>query len=307
MISSSPGTGEGQPDGRGWSFTPSLAVGALAFAFLFFEPATTLLRDWWNDPEAAHGLLLGPLAVVLMVRSGLIEDRHARPVLGLTILAAAILLRIASGLAAELFTMRMSMFGALLGLAIYRWGLGQIRHWWLPVALLLLTVPIPAVILGTVALPLQLQASEMGAALLRWRDIPVALSGNVIHLPGRSLFVTEACSGLRSLTALLSLGLLMGGLWLRSGPARATMFLAAIPVAMIINGWRVFLTGFLVVFVDPSLGEGFMHMTEGWLMFVLAFGILGGIAWLLLRIEDRIRPMNGRLPGAPSDDSAVVA
>jgi len=307
MISSSLWTGEGQPNGQGWSFTPSLAVGALAFAFLFFEPATTLLRDWWNDPEAAHGLLLGPLAVVLMVRSGLVEDRRAMPILGLTILVAAILLRIASGLAAELFTMRMSMFGALLGLAVYRWGLGQIRHWWLPVALLLLTVPIPAVILGTVALPLQLQASEMGAALLRWRDIPVTLSGNVIHLPGRSLFVTEACSGLRSLTALLSLGLLMGGLWLRSGPARTTMFLAAIPVAMVINGWRVFLTGFLVVFVDPSLGEGFMHMTEGWLMFVLAFGILGGVAWLLLRIEERIRPMSPRLPGTPSDDSAVVA
>ena len=44
----------------------------------------------------------------------------------------------------------------------------------------------------------------MGAALLEWRNIPVELNGNVIQVPGRQLFVTEACSGLRSLTALVS-------------------------------------------------------------------------------------------------------
>lgn len=172
-------------------------------------------------------------------------------------------------------------------------GPPQIRTWWLPVSLLILTVPIPAVVLGTVALPLQLQASQMGAALLEWRNVPVQLTGNIIHIPGRSLFVTEACSGLRSLTALLSLGLLMGGLWLRSVPARGLLLAITIPVAMFVNGWRVFLTGFLVVFVDPSLGEGFMHMTEGWMMFVLAFGALGGVVWLLIRVEERLRGKAG--------------
>jgi EpsI family protein len=35
------------------------------------------------------------------------------------------------------------------------------------------------------------------------RHVPVRLAGNVIQLPGRTLFVTEACSGLRSLTVRL--------------------------------------------------------------------------------------------------------
>ena len=43
----------------------------------------------------------------------------------------------------------------------------------------------------------------MGAALLEMRNVPVLLTGNVIRLPGQELFVTEACSGLRSLTALI--------------------------------------------------------------------------------------------------------
>ncbi|MGH3114222.1 MAG: exosortase/archaeosortase family protein, partial [Gaiellaceae bacterium] len=88
----------------------------------------------------------------------------------------------------------------------FAWGFGQLRRWWLPAALLALSIPIPALVTNALALPLQFKASSMGAALLDWRHVPVRLAGNVIQLPGRQLFVTEACSGLRSLTALLALG-----------------------------------------------------------------------------------------------------
>lgn len=259
---------------------PPLVAG-LAFFVLFWTPITTLLRDWWTDPEAAHGLLLGPLALWLAWRRGVREDAHARMGWGLVILALAVLLRYASGLAAELFTMRMSFLLALGGLIVYRWGFKQVFRWWLPAGLLILSVPIPDVILSAIAFPLQLRASELGASLLAWRDVPVRLAGNVIHIPGQSLFVTEACSGLRSLTALLSLGLLMGGLWLRSPFLRVLLLVLTVPLAIVINGFRVFLTGFLVFFVDPSVGEGFMHYTEGWILFLAAFLILGGLTWAL--------------------------
>jgi len=274
-------------------------IGSLAFLWLFWEPITTLLRDWWQDPEAGHGLLLGPLAIFLMYRAGLADDRRAQPILGLAILAGAVLLRILSGLAAELFTMRMSLVGAAIGLAVFAWGLRQIRHWWLPVALLVLSVPLPSVILSTLAFPLQLKASQMGAMLLVWRDVPVNLAGNVIHIPGQSLFVTEACSGLRSLTALVSLGVLMGGLWLRHPLLRVALLAATIPVAMAINGVRVFLTGFLVFFVDPAMGDGFMHFTEGWAMFIIAFLILGIVTWVMAQGETWLLTLR-RPRGAPA-------
>jgi len=120
----------------------------------------------------------------------------------------------------------------------------------------------------------------MGAALLEMRNVPVRLTGNVIQLPGRQLFVTEACSGLRSLTALLSMSVLLGALILRSPFSRIGLVALAIPVAIFINGIRVFLTGFLVYFVSPSFGEGFMHMTEGWLLFLVSLSILAIAAWL---------------------------
>lgn len=272
-----------------WKKAPvPLIVAGLAFLVAFGEPLSMLGRDWWNDPDAGHGLLLFPVAVVLAWKKGIVKDPMPQPALGLALLVASVLLRYLSGLAAELFTMRMSMLGAVAALIIYAVGVRQLLAWWLPVVLIMLSVPLPAVVLGSLALPLQLKASQWGAALLEMRDVPVRLTGNVLRLPGRTLFVTEACSGLRSLTALLALGLLIGGLQLKRVWARGILVAAAIPVAMVLNAIRIFITGFLVSYVDPALAEGALHYSEGWVIFVFAFLILGALAWLLTRVERRL-------------------
>jgi exosortase len=246
---------------------------------------------WLSDPDAGHGLLLAPVALFMAWRAGIRSGSRPRPTLGALLLLAAVAARYLSGLATGFFVMRMSVLGAVIALVVFIWGSRQVLHWWLPLALLLLSVPLPDIVLSTLALPLQMQASQMGAALLEWRNVPVMLTGNVIHLPGHQLFVTEACSGLRSLSALLALGLLIGALWLRSPSLRALLFLASIPIAILLNGIRVFLTGFFVFFVDPAIGEGLMHYTEGWVIFVAALLILAGVAWLLGRIEHARQPL----------------
>lgn len=271
-----------------------LALMALAFVALFARPAALLASDWWNDPEAGHGLLLAPAALWLAWKQGLITYRTPQPILGLVILVVAVLFRLAAELAAELFVMRGSMIVALVGVTTFYLGFRQVLAWWLPFLLLGLAVPLPELIRSAIALPLQYQASQLGAALLEWRHVPVQLAGNIIQLPGHKLFVTEACSGLRSLTALLSIGVLMGGLWLRYPLTRVLLIALAIPIAVLINGVRVFLTGFLVFFVDPKLGEGFMHVTEGWLLFVVSLVLVGGVAWMLTALERLIRKPEAR-------------
>ena len=263
-----------------------LVVAAAAFLILFANPLRLLAIDWWTDPDAGHGLLLAPLALWLAWRSGLVTERRPQRLLGGILLGGSVVLRYLAGLAAEMFTMRLSAVGALVGILLFVYGWRQLLRWWLPIVLITLSIPLPAIITNTIALPLQFKASQLGASLLDARHVPVRLSGNVIMLPGgHRLFVTEACSGLRSLTALLSLGVLIGGLWLKYPVTRVVLLALAIPVAVLINGVRVFLTGFLVFFVSPALGEGFMHVTEGWLMFIVAFGLLGMIAWVAGRLE----------------------
>lgn len=250
------------------------------------RPAQLLFDAWWNDPNSGHGLLLGPLAIYLAWKAGRAPGAAAQPLLGVAILVAAVVFRYASDLAAELFIMRGSMILAAAGLVVFYAGMRQALHWWLPFVLLGLSVPIPEVILNTVALPLQFTASKIGAEMLEWRKIPVLLTGNVIRIPGQELFVAEACSGLRSLTALLSLSVLLGAMFLRYWPLRILLIALAIPIAVIINGVRIFLTGFLVLFVSPEMGQGFMHTSEGMVMFGAAFVITGMVTWMLSKGEN---------------------
>jgi exosortase len=268
----------------------ALASTVAAFALLFAQPFANTATAWWNDPEAGHGLLLVPLAVALAWRRGIDPLAKPNPALGLTTLGVAVGVRYVGALAADAFLSRSAMFLALAALVIFAWGLRQVRAWWLPAALMALSVPLPDVILGSLALPLQLKASSLGATLLSWRGLPVHLDGNVIRMPGHDLFVTEACSGLRSLTALLSIGVLLGGIMLRHPVARIAIIALAIPVAVVVNGVRVFVTGFLVAFVDPSLAEGFTHVTEGWLLFLVAFAILAAITYGVVWMEQRLTP-----------------
>jgi exosortase len=266
----------------------AIVAAGVACLVLFAQPLVNTVQTWWTSPEAGHGLLLAPIALWLAWRRGVRSDARPNVVLGASMLVGSVVLRYLSAVAAEVFIGRVSMFLAIAGLVVYAWGARQLIRWWLPALLLALSVPLPEIIMSSLALPLQLKASRLGAALLAARGVPVRLDGNVIRLPGHDLFVTEACSGLRSLTALLSLGVLLGGTALRYPVSRIVLVALSIPVAVVINGVRVFLTGFLVAFVDPSLAEGFTHLTEGWLLFLVAFAVLGVIAWAARVVERRV-------------------
>jgi len=270
-----------------WHVTPAAVLSGVAFVVLFTSPFLGLVNEWWTDPDAGHGLLLFPMALWLAYRERI--DPEARPNItaGTTLLVIAIAARALGSAAAELFTQRLSIWIAAVGLVVFFFGWVQIRRWWLPIVLLPLAIPLPAIVTNILANPLQFKASQWATTMIRWRQIPVRTSGNVINIPGASLFVAEACSGLRSLTALLSLGVLIGGMYLRNVPTRLLLLLLTIPVAVAVNAARIFLTAFLVYFVDRSLGQGAMHRNEGWLMFMVAFLILAGVA-SLIRLGDGI-------------------
>ena len=272
----------------GLDWTAAVAT-LVAFILLFRQPFVSMVNDWWNLPEAGHGLLLAPVAIWLAWREGIRKDASPNHVAGIAVIAVAVLLRFGASLAAELFVMRASMLITIGGLTVFHFGTRQLVRWWLPFTLACLSIPLPELVTQALALPLQFRASRLGAALLQMRNVPVQLSGNVIRLPGRELFVTEACSGLRSLTALLSVAVLMSTLVLRSVIGRILLVLLAIPIAILVNGIRVFITGFLVYWVSPALGAGFMHDTEGWLLFIGSMSFLAAVAWIVLQGERQVQ------------------
>src|SRR4029453_18079442 len=65
-----------------------IALAVFSFLILFWSPMVTVVGDWWYDPEAGHGLLLGPLALILMWKRGIDRSSRPQPFIGLLLLAA---------------------------------------------------------------------------------------------------------------------------------------------------------------------------------------------------------------------------
>lgn len=258
-------------------------VGAV-FLAVFGPTLVDLFRDWTVSAEYGHGFLLLPIGGYLAWRYREPGSDPARW-LGLITLAGGVMAFLLGVLAAEYFTRRAAVLMCLAGLVLYYRGWGQLRAWWLPFALLAFTIPLPEVVLNSLTLPLQLLASEIAVALLESRHVPVALSGNIILLPGQELFVAEACSGLRSLSALLGLTLLIGGTVLRTFPTRVVLLLLAIPAAIAANALRVFATGFGAYYMGPEVTHGTLHTVAGALVFLLPLGLVGVATLPLRRVE----------------------
>ena len=163
-----------------------IAAALAFFAALYAKPAYLLVRDWTNfdNPDSGTGLLLAPLAFYFAYQTGLKEQRKPAIALGIAFLLAAIGLRFVSDLAAELFTMRVSMLIGAAGVILWFFGVKQLLAWWLPFVLLGLAIPLPELVISKLTAPLQLVASRIGAALIEARHIPVLLNGNVIRIPG---------------------------------------------------------------------------------------------------------------------------
>jgi len=260
------------------------ALVAAPLALLFGGTVWELIQDWAVDPEYGHGFLMLPIAVVLAWKKRLSRPRPAT-VTGLLLLAVAVAVFLLGVLAAEYFTRRMAMLLALGALSVYYLGWAQARAWWLPFGLLAFSVPLPEVVLNSLTLPLQLFASEIAVGLLQFRHIPAAQVGNIIFLPGQELFVAEACSGLRSVSALLGLTLLIAGTTLRSVPGRAALLALALPAAIAANTLRVFATGFGAYYLGPAFATGATHTILGIVVFVLPLAFVGLLTVLVGKVE----------------------
>ena len=190
-------------------------VTAALFVVCFAPVIYGLIVAWLTIPDAAHGILIAPVAVWLAWKSGVVAEAQPARWAGAILILVAVLANLFGRVAGVETIPRAAFLMALVGLTLWFTGWRQILAWWLPFVLIALTIPLPESIIASMTLPLQETAAKMGAAMLSWRHIPVLLSGNVIRLPGHTLFVSEACSGLRSLTALLSMAILVGALFLK--------------------------------------------------------------------------------------------
>ena len=255
-----------------WIFAAPLAC----FVLLYYQVIVKLVSDWWTDDNYSHGFLIIPIALFFAWerRDALKNAARIPSVWGLIIVAASLAMLLAGILGSELFLPRLSMLGVLAGAILFIFGWNHLKILILPIAFLILMIPIPAIIFNHIVFPLQLFASQFGENTLIACRIPILREGNVLHLANTSLEVAEACSGIRSLVSLLTLGIVYGylmdpRLWVRIVLAAGT-----VPIAIVANGIRVAGTGIAAHYYGAEAAEGFSHTFSGWIIFIVAFIML---------------------------------
>src|ERR1051326_8941017 len=281
-----------------------------AILFTYAAVLLKLSRDWWLDENYSHGLLV-PFVIgyILWLQRDKFATEPARPSVHLGGLAVVVaLFALWTGVAgAELYTQRMSLVLLIAGTVVYFSGVRFLRLILVPLGLLILAIPIPAIIFNKIAFPLQLFASRCAVWSMSVLGIPVLRQGNIIELKPLNSFdtkkleVVEACSGIRSLMTLVTLAVVFayfthprsgnsnrpGGRfgWLRSyGFWRSTIIIcSAVPIAILTNASRVSGTGILSRYYGTQIADGFFHTFSGWVIYVIAFLLLFLVGWTLDR------------------------
>ncbi len=307
------------------SFEPLLVVAAVVF--VYWSVLSTLGHFWWTDENYSHGLLI-PFIIgyILWTERERLATVEKRPsvVWGSLGVVGSLLLLWAGTAGAEFFVQRASLLLLIISIVVYFWGFRLLPHLFVPLLLLALAIPIPAIIFNKVAFPLQLFASRCAVWAMRMFDIPVLREGNIIELlplgssTTKRLEVVEACSGIRSLMTLATLAVVYayftkpkgrgdgGGSWYARhfGTLRAVLIvLAAVPIAILTNAARVSGTGVLARYYGTQVADGFFHSFSGWVVYVVAFLLLFAFGWLLDRFDPN---RSGKGGGGAARKSVIV-
>jgi exosortase len=165
-----------------------------------------------------------------------------------------------------------------------------------PLLFLLFLVPMPTFLMKKALLILQVASTEVSYRLFQLTGIPIAREGIVFYLPGISIEIAEACSGMRASLTLLIVSILAGHLFLQHAWRKGVLVLSTFPITILGNGLRIVGLTLLAIYFDMSFldSRSLPHLRGGWFFFLVDLLVLGGIAAVLIRHEN-----NGGRKGIP--------
>ncbi len=207
---------------------------------------------------------------------------------GLLLLNVGLLMMIVGHAATEFFSQRISFVMVLWGIVGYAIGPMAFRRLWEPAVLMMLAVPLPAVVVDTLTLPMKTLVSRLSADCLTALGYSVMRYGNILDISDLRLEVVSACSGIRSFFALLAIAIVLCA-DMHSNLKRMLLLLLLIPIVILTNTVRIVSTAVAGLHFPQHTIETYDGYA-GWVAFALAFGLVIGIR----------RWMNGRRGGTAS-------
>jgi exosortase C (VPDSG-CTERM-specific) len=166
--------------------------------------------------------------------------------------------------------MTASFLCVFVGLYLFQFGFASLRAISFPLAFLLFMIPFPRIAEQAIESSLQLGSANAACGLFRLFGMPVFMQAMQLHLPGFNMQVAPECSGIHSSFVLFITSLVAGHLLLRVNWTRTIFVLAVVPLAILRNGFRIFVLGELCVQVDPAWINSDLHHRGGPIFFALS-------------------------------------
>lgn len=263
----------------------AVAVGAAAVLW-------GLARYWLADPEAADRILIVLAAAwAARARWPTVAALPPRPypVAGLLLAAAGAVAFLPAWFvylqvgprSLLLWWEAAAIILAAAGLLLLRRGPAAVTALRFPLLFPLLALPIPTRVLAPTQAVLQDWTTTLAAATLPVLGIEARRDGFVLTLPSGALGVVEACSGVRSVTALVAIAIFLAhvrGFGFLRGVASVAL---SVPVIVVVNAARVTTTGLLQEWVGPEVVTGPKHDALGFAAVLLGAALVAGLTRLL--------------------------
>lgn len=278
---------------NGTSLWLLLLASVALLGFVYFDGLRFMVEMWGKREEYGHGFLIPfvSLFFIWQKKNELSRLPFSGSSIGVLILLLGIVLFFLGELSTLYTIIQYSFLVALFGLVLAWQGWRGVRIIWAPLLLLFFMVPLPEFLYQGLSAQLQLISSELGVWAIRLFGISVYLEGNIIDLGGYKLQVVEACSGLRYLFPLTTLGFMMAYIYQGAFWKRAVIFLSTIPITVLMNSFRIGAIGVMVEYWGQSMAEGFLHDFEGWIIFMACLGVLLVEMLLLSKIGSDRKPL----------------
>jgi len=234
----------------------------LGVALLYAPVIAETVPLWFTDDNYSHGAFIFPVSVfVLYMQRKQIRETALKPTAwGLLPLALGLLIQSGTYLLRIRYVGMWSIVLTLAGGILLLYGKEMWRITRFAVVFLVFAAPLPYRIIDPPSKWIR-SASTTGAAVtMQSLGYTLLQKGNKIEVPGYALEVADVCSGFKKTVALLAFSLLYGYMFAVGAGTRVLLFLAAVPIGILANIFRV--SGLIAITVAGGLPA--LHVAHDW-------------------------------------------
>ncbi|MCP4256034.1 MAG: exosortase/archaeosortase family protein [Planctomycetes bacterium] len=269
-------------------FILSLLVLLVTTSWAYWRTIKGLFYSWQSSNDYSAGQLVPLLTIFLIWRKRKkLSQFQLKPSWwgGIAILILGEVTLIYGWLFLTPSVRRYALVITMSGLVLMIAGRQVYRHVSWILLLLIFMVPLPRFIHNMISGPLQMMATTGAVFLVQVFGTRISQEGNIVTLnENTSLGIVEACSGLRMLMAFIIVTAFIACMVKRSRLKKAILILSSIPIAVICNIFRIFITAMLILYVSEELGEKFFHDFAGLVMMPIAVSLIFSELWLMDRL-----------------------